>query len=155
MIHRHKRYDAGTFLIYMDSYKNSVPEGQYYHPAHGEAGRYQSLAQLLLKIEQCMDVEDMPQSFYAVRTFFPLRGSWEEDCENVLPRMGGVATFSLQVIFRRNASWQGSLTWLDGNETQHFRSVLELIALMDSAIAAKQMSPQFFGENSPLLELAE
>lgn len=155
MSHEYQKYNAGSFLIYIDSYDNSIPKGQYYHPYRGDAGRFQSLVQLLLKIEQCMDVDDLPQSFQAVRTFFPLQGGWEDGYEEILPRMGNLATFSLQVIFRRNASWQGSVTWLEGKQTQHFRSVLELIALMDSAIAARQMSPQFLGESAPLLELAE
>jgi len=52
----------------------------------------------------------------------------------VSPQMGKQATFAVNILFRRNASWQGSLTWLDEKETITFRSVLELISLMNSAL---------------------
>lgn len=155
MLHRHQRCDAGTFLVYVDSYQNGVPEGQYHHPCGGESGSFRSLTQLLLKIEQGMDVEGLPQSFQVVRTFFSMDVMAEDDCGTILPRTGRVATFSLHIMFRRNASWQGKLCWLEGGQSQSFRSVLELIALLDSAIAARKMMPCFLQEGKLLLEAAE
>ena len=48
---------------------------------------------------------------------------------------GAQGAFLVQILGRQNATWQGTVTWLDGRESQSFRSVLELIHLMDSAIA--------------------
>ena len=42
------------------------------------------------------------------------------------------------MIFRQNASWQGSVTWLDKGREESFRSVLELLLLMDSAIGPSE-----------------
>ena len=39
----------------------------------------------------------------------------------------------MRVLFRRNASWQGEVQWLEGEKTKSFRSVLELISLMQEA----------------------
>ena len=47
---------------------------------------------------------------------------------------GAVATFSMRILFRQNSSWQGSLTWIEGNQEEYFRSVLELIVLMENAL---------------------
>ena len=47
---------------------------------------------------------------------------------------GDRATFVVQVQFRQNATWQGTVTWAEKNEIQHFRSVLELIRLMDDSL---------------------
>lgn len=47
---------------------------------------------------------------------------------------GEKATFVVQVQFRQNASWQGTVTWAEQNETRHFRSTLELIKLMDEIL---------------------
>ena len=47
---------------------------------------------------------------------------------------GKVATFSLKILFRQNSSWQGAVSWMEGGRSQNFRSVLELIFLMDSAL---------------------
>jgi len=48
-----------------------------------------------------------------------------------------VATFRLRVIFRQHTSWQGTLLWQDERQEESFRSVLELIHLIDSALTAK------------------
>ena len=50
------------------------------------------------------------------------------------PLKGDKATFAVKILFRQNASWQGSITWLDGKMEQSFRSVFELILLMDNAL---------------------
>lgn len=45
------------------------------------------------------------------------------------------ATFVIRVHFHRNATWQGTVTWLDTGKVQNFRSALELITLMDGALS--------------------
>jgi hypothetical protein len=45
-----------------------------------------------------------------------------------------MATFFVRIIFRQNASWQGSVLWLEGQREQRFRSALELIFLLDNAL---------------------
>ena len=44
------------------------------------------------------------------------------------------ATFVIQVQFRRNATWQGTIQWVDQNKRQSFRSTLEMIRLIDEAL---------------------
>lgn len=43
-------------------------------------------------------------------------------------------TFVIHILNRQNATWQGTVTWLDGKRTRPFRSALELIRLMDGVI---------------------
>ena len=43
-------------------------------------------------------------------------------------------TFVVQILNTQNATWQGTVTWTDGRRTESFRSALELIRLMDSAL---------------------
>ncbi|MDE7300383.1 MAG: hypothetical protein K2N94_16415, partial [Lachnospiraceae bacterium] len=47
---------------------------------------------------------------------------------------GKIATFHIKVIFRKNATWQGNVYWLDENREKSFRSALELLFLMDGAL---------------------
>ena len=47
---------------------------------------------------------------------------------------GKRATFVIRVVLRQNSSWQGTVTWLEGKQTLCFRSVLELLLLMDGAL---------------------
>jgi len=35
----------------------------------------------------------------------------------------------------QNATWQGRIHWLEKNQDQNFRSVLEMLKLMDEALA--------------------
>ena len=42
----------------------------------------------------------------------------------------------MHVISQENATWQGQVTWLDEKETKSFRSLLELIKLMDEVVSS-------------------
>ncbi len=43
-------------------------------------------------------------------------------------------SFVVEVKSQENHSWQGTITWVEGKKTEHFRSALELIRLMDSTL---------------------
>lgn len=43
-------------------------------------------------------------------------------------------SFMIVIKDTQNASWQGTIEWLDQNKKQHFRSALEMIKLIDSAV---------------------
>ena len=45
-------------------------------------------------------------------------------------RHGDLGTFIIRVQCRRKGSWQGTVTWVETNETIPFRSVWELIRLI-------------------------
>ncbi|MBP7349179.1 MAG: hypothetical protein KA965_10895 [Butyrivibrio sp.] len=47
---------------------------------------------------------------------------------------GKESTFIVQVQYRQNATWQGQVVWAEENRKEHFRSALELIKLIDSAM---------------------
>ena len=43
------------------------------------------------------------------------------------------STFMVEVLFRGNCSLQGDITWLEGEKKRSFRSLLELVALIQEA----------------------
>ena len=155
MLHGNHRFDPGTFLVYVDSYDNGVMGGRYYQPIGKESGTFQSMMQFLLAAEQYMDTDNTPQSFHAVRTFSPIRSLSRGSGEEVLLKLGEIATFSVHIMFRRSTTWQGSITWLEEKKTQNFRSVLELMILIDSAIAKKEMLLHSSRSNNIPLQKAE
>ena len=55
----------------------------------------------------------------------------EQDSTNLV---GHKASFIVRVTSRQNATWQGSISWTERGVTKHFRSALELIKLIDSAL---------------------
>jgi len=44
-------------------------------------------------------------------------------------------SFLIQMLDNQNMTWQGAITFLDTNQKLPFRSLLELLKLMDSAIS--------------------
>ena len=47
-------------------------------------------------------------------------------------------TFIIKVMDQQNATWQGDVIWAEKNERQSFRSALELLKLIDSALDSKE-----------------
>ena len=45
-----------------------------------------------------------------------------------------VETFIINVKCRQNHTWQGTVKWIEGQKEVPFRSALELIKLIDSAM---------------------
>lgn len=46
----------------------------------------------------------------------------------------GGSTFLVRVLFRQNATWQGTMQWLDEKKSKPFRSLLEMVVLMEEAL---------------------
>ena len=89
----------------------------------------------LKKVEKLLDDMKFPQAFSENRVFQAPVGAVLNEPPGCVPKDGKVATFSLRILFRQKASWQGSATWVEGRQEESFRSVLELLLLMDSALA--------------------
>ena len=124
-----------TTILCVDSYHNGVLIGRFYNPYLEGGETFQSLSQFLFKMDRTLDTMKLPQSFTAVRAFAPPPDPVPGNVPALDPQEGALATFALRVIFRQNASWQGSITWIEGKREQSFRSVLELIFLLDSALS--------------------
>ena len=119
----------------IDSYDSGVPKGRYCHPGlDGEGRSFNSLTQFLVGMEEWMDQANYPQSYTARRTFAP-KTELNTDVRSETPQKGALATFLIRIMFRQHASWQGSVTWIEGRSEQTFRSALELILLLDSAMS--------------------
>ncbi|WP_455616335.1 hypothetical protein [Eisenbergiella sp.] len=59
-----------------------------------------------------------------------------QDEQNGRKNVSQGASFIIRITDRENDTWQGSVTWTDKGVTKYFRSTLELIKLMDSAVQA-------------------
>lgn len=125
-----------TILLCVDSYENGVPRGHMYLGQEGQC--FDSLSQLLLRAEQLLERNGGVQSFTTPRIFSLVRPLGDASCDAERLSRGNAATFEMRVLFRQHASWQGELLWLEKNTRQSFRSVLELITLMDSALRAEK-----------------
>ena len=43
-------------------------------------------------------------------------------------------TFIIKIINKQNSTWQGSITWVDKQKTQNFRSALEMLKMIDEVL---------------------
>ena len=125
--------ESRKMMICVDDYDNGVLAGRFYSASQGMIS-FRSLSQFLLKMESVLEEMQEPQSYTAKRTFSTMLPSEDEIPSPAQFRKGAKATFELQVLFRQHSSWQGVLIWKDRRSEQSFRSVLELVFLLDSAL---------------------
>lgn len=128
-----------TTLVCIDSFEKGVPRGRFFNPYMESEQCFESLTQFLQGMETALDSMDFPRAFQTVRTFAPLPNGNLPPGEE-MSRTGKQATFAIRILFRQNASWQGSVTWLEGKSEQSFRSALELILLMSTALECPKAS---------------
>jgi len=126
-----------TTTVCIDSYENAILAGRLYNTYLNTEKTFQSGTQFLIEMEQMLDRMNFPASFTATRMFAP-PPEHATGPPTQPPPDGATATFAIRILFRQHTSWQGSITWLEGRREQSFRSVLELLLLMDSAIQAKE-----------------
>ena len=96
--------------------------------------------QMILMIDRISDTMLYPQRAMQLRQFhdvkmpennFSFDFTTTADYSDRFP----IATFKLEILFRQNASWQGNLIYAENNRSSSFRSVLELLTLIDSALS--------------------
>ena len=126
-------------LVCVDSYNAGVLAGRLCNAAR-ETEAFESLSQFLIKMENLLDEQQMPQSYTQPRSFPTMIPEIDNRITPLSVRKGALATFQVQVVFRQHTSWQGVVVWQERQQEQSFRSVLELILLMDSALRDVQGS---------------
>ena len=53
----------------------------------------------------------------------------------------GRCTFEIKIQNSQHATWQGYIHWIDVDRKQYFRSVLEMLTLMDEALTETAGAP--------------
>ena len=129
-------YKGKIALVCIDSYENGVPGGRFYDTNASQWDSFYSLSEFLMKMEHSMDRGALPQSYTRMRTVVPEKRAWPARPTMTEVSFGRLATLTVQILFRQNASWQGNFTWMERREEQQFRSVLELISMMDGVLRA-------------------
>lgn len=124
--------DRRTTLC-IDSYQEGVLQGRFYGPDQ-EVQSFGSLSRFLIMMEHMLELRNTPQSDTTSRRFSAASPHMLPVFHpGRIPR-GKAATFDLKILFRQHTSWQGTILWQEQGREQPFRSVLELILLLDSAL---------------------
>lgn len=144
MISEQKRYSAGynQVWVYMEGRREADLQGVLYHPGLDAAWRFEGLVKLMQRCEQIYNALDYPSPAYRLRNIRAKRetegkelGDLKEEAVEFDPQGQEKPTFIIRVQYRQNASWQGSVQWVERGMKRNFRSTLELIKLMDEAIS--------------------
>ena len=124
-----------SIRLCVDSYERGELKGSYYNRGLEGGGRsFDSLSQFLIGAERLADSTNFPQAYTANRSFADGWNTPGGECDSSETRTGELGTFIIRLLFRQHTSWQGTVTWIEGGGEQTFRSVLELVFLMDSAL---------------------
>ena len=108
-------------LLVVADYQNGIMKGVMRHPRLDNPMPVSSLEQFILAFDSLLDLEGCPD-----RPLPLVRSIPEED--------SAMAVFQIQVLFREHSTWQGRLVWKDKEQEASFRSVLELMQLLDEIL---------------------
>jgi hypothetical protein len=122
-----------TTLVCVDSSANGDLSGRLYNPYLDSGVQFHGVLDFLEQMEDLLDNMGQPQAFTAKRSFSPPMAA-RKPVAAAEQRRGKVATFGLRVLFRQNASWQGTVTWMETEREDAFRSVLELLLMVSSTL---------------------
>ena len=134
---------TSVFVICVDKGGPTRLSGRMYHPYSDEQMNFSSPDVIFNIMERVFDHIGFPQASSKLRSFG--KNKKPENCngaeaeklmqEDILSvQKGSKGTFVVHVKSRQNATWQGKITWAEKNLSRNFRSVLELLKLIDSAI---------------------
>lgn len=125
--------------------------GEIFHLYSAESVKIRSGYQICVELDRLCDEIGYPISNVSLRSFgnrteSPRRNYREVNrvmsFDQLTEKSGSQGTFMVHVQFRQNATWQGQITWMEKKETQNFRSALELMKLIDSALDTDAEEPR-------------
>lgn len=152
-----------TSIIKIYQYTNRELGGTVENSCLPEKVCFQSSMQLIFLLEELYNELNFPQSSTETRSFISIQTNYlltkqrvqqlreqvitarkqekqallkQQEKQEEIP----LATFILSLQYSANSSWQGSISWKKMNYTVQFRSLLELLHLLDEALLLVQSS---------------
>ena len=134
-------------VVCVDRVEQGNLQGRMFHSYNSHAVCFSSIDQLIYSMYSLFEYLEFPRNATKLRFFAedesgrPSSGYHEvkerkkimQDKE-LLEQHGNVETFIVRVQHRQNSTWQGRITWAKENKTINFRSIWEMIHLMENAM---------------------
>ena len=116
--------------------------GVFYTAYRQEGIIFHTVDELLFGLEHFYDWINFPRQSTNSRTFkgtsyvvnFRKGRKKVMTDEELLEKRGELGSFVIRVQHRQNSSWQGRITWMEEDKTMSFRSIWEMIKLMEDAV---------------------
>lgn len=146
---------SSRVLIKVEGYTGGVIAGLLYNPYLDVSYRFKDVVDFTDKLDAMFDELSFPQAAMSYRSFDAAKAKKKkagkgaaqappakeveaqpvDKKEKLNPQDSDV--FIVHVQFRQNATWQGTIKWAGENEEKRFRSTLELLKIMDSALETR------------------
>ena len=129
-------------VLCVNSMSDGEPAGLLYHSYRTDALPFSNTEEMVLHMEALYDALNFPHPGTNERSFAPVEKTGEHYTERdrimkdeaLLSKHGDLGTFIIRVQHRQNSSWQGRITWMEENKTISFRSVWEMVKLIENAV---------------------
>lgn len=132
-----------TNHIGVDTYADKRMVGRFWCDETAQTP-FASAIEMLELMRETVERAGFPDAYDRIKTFAEPRKTPDREgrLQDTDFREGELATFAVKVLFRQNSSWQGIIIWLEGQREESFRSVYEMLMLMDSALEASRNHEQ-------------
>ena len=142
-------------VVCVDRWSDTQVAGRFYHSYSADGELFSSVEQLLFQLEHFFDLLKFPYPSTNERYFQKVRHEAYSDKkkvkvmkdEELLSKHGNLGNFIIRVQHRQNSSWQGRITWMDQNKTLYFRSMWEMVKLIENAV--ETVSSEENAEDAP------
>ena len=129
-------------VLCVNKAKGGELSGVFYHSYSRKPVPFEGIGQMTLRMEKLYDWLRFPFPGTNERSFGEIEKQTARTPERrkimlddeLLSKHGDIGTFIVRVQHRQNSSWQGRVTWMEENKTLQFRSVWEMIKLIESAV---------------------
>ena len=150
------------FMLRISGQTAGVCTGTIHNLYQEQQQRFTGLADAVLKIDGMMDDLGAPQAAEQSRSFAQREKKlhndsaqqreryqqWRQEKPKLVRQFGqpesfqeeasGALVFFVRGRFRQHSSWQGDVAWRNGGRKTQFRSVLELLHLLQSALELQE-----------------
>jgi len=116
-------YAPNFINMCIDNINDGELSGRIYHCYSKEPWKFTNILQLIELADDFFD------QFSGVDRLDKVQSP-----EDFIENRGQKGTFFLNVRYRQNSSWQGIVRWIEGNSTQQFVSVLELLKILSNTL---------------------
>lgn len=134
-------YQEATLRICVDDMTEARFSGRVFGQRLREPITFSDLNTFVAQVDALLDTQRFPQAYQQIRSFTDRESPAVpavmdkgelSDLGTVNAAEGAVMTFSLLILSRQNACWQGRVDWLDGSPQTAFASALELIHAVET-----------------------
>lgn len=149
----YRLFAPNLVTVCIDNYENGDFTGSFWNQYETRPYLFRGSADLLFQMEDLYDRWNFPQRSTNCRSFrqaeseptlirpenlVRVKRGKKMGLHNIQDKRGKRGTFIVQVQYRQNSSWQGQVVWAEENKREHFRSALELMKLIDSALSEEE-----------------